>query len=158
MQAKWIGLDKLIEALKNLRRKIFPTAREVLYRAAEEIRQEMAVEGEPPTYPIQWDSDKQRRAYFASDGFGGGIPTVRSGGYGAAWQAIPTELGIDIGNPLSHARYIGGGTSGQGQSRIHRGRWPIFRQVVDRIIGKLPRNIRDRITILARQEGFKTSD
>lgn len=33
----------------------------------------------PPHYPIRWKSRKQRRAYFATDGFGAGIPSERSG-------------------------------------------------------------------------------
>lgn len=31
----------------------------------------------PAASPVQWESDKQRRAYFASDGFGHGIPYRR---------------------------------------------------------------------------------
>jgi hypothetical protein len=30
-------------------------------------------------YPIQWTSEKQRRAYFATNGFGAGIPYRRTG-------------------------------------------------------------------------------
>jgi hypothetical protein len=32
----------------------------------------------PVRYPFQWSSDKQRRAYFATNGFGHGIPYNRS--------------------------------------------------------------------------------
>lgn len=30
-----------------------------------------------PTYPLRWTSDKQRRAFFATNGFGRGIPAKR---------------------------------------------------------------------------------
>ena len=33
----------------------------------------------PVVYPIEWESEKQRRAFFATDGFGGGIPSRRTG-------------------------------------------------------------------------------
>jgi hypothetical protein len=32
-----------------------------------------------PGNPYKWQSEKQRRAYFATDGFGGGIPYRRTG-------------------------------------------------------------------------------
>ena len=32
-----------------------------------------------PGNPYQWQSEKQRRAYFATNGFGGGIPYKRTG-------------------------------------------------------------------------------
>lgn len=31
-----------------------------------------------PKYPIRWKSERQRRAFFATDGFGGGIPYQRT--------------------------------------------------------------------------------
>jgi len=31
-----------------------------------------------PGNPFKWTSDRQRRAFFATDGFGGGIPTTRT--------------------------------------------------------------------------------
>jgi hypothetical protein len=40
----------------------------------------------PPKYPIRWSSERQRRAFFASDGFGRGIPTKRSHAMSQAWQ------------------------------------------------------------------------
>lgn len=33
----------------------------------------------PSGTPFVWSSDRQRRAYFATNGFGGGIPTRRTG-------------------------------------------------------------------------------
>jgi hypothetical protein len=41
-----------------------------------------------PKYPIRWPSERQRRAFFATDGFGRGIPTKRSHALSQAWQAI----------------------------------------------------------------------
>jgi hypothetical protein len=33
----------------------------------------------PVKYPIRWTSERQRRAFFATNGFGRGIPTKRTG-------------------------------------------------------------------------------
>jgi hypothetical protein len=41
-----------------------------------------------PKYPIRWTSERQRRAFFATDGFGRGIPTKRSHALSQAWQVI----------------------------------------------------------------------
>lgn len=40
----------------------------------------------PVRYPIQWTSERQRRAYFATDGFGHGIPYRRTGRLVSAWR------------------------------------------------------------------------
>ena len=47
--------------------------------AVEGAREELSIPAPEPTYPIQWDSERQRRAFFATDGFGRGIPTERTG-------------------------------------------------------------------------------
>jgi hypothetical protein len=40
----------------------------------------------PVKYPIRWTSQKQRRAYFATNGFGRGIPYHRTGALLKAWH------------------------------------------------------------------------
>lgn len=48
-----------------------------------------------PKHPIRWTSERQRKAFFASDGFGRGIPTRRSNAIVDAWQSkfIPDRNG-----------------------------------------------------------------
>lgn len=68
-----------------------------------------------PSYPIQWQSDKQRRAFFATDGFGGGIPHVRTGAYQQGWSVTYTVGGLQITvivqNASPGAKYVGGSLS-----------------------------------------------
>lgn len=49
-----------------------------------------ALRVEPPSaqnfYPIHWKTAKQRRAFFATDGFGQGIPTQRTHELVNAWK------------------------------------------------------------------------
>jgi len=144
---------------ERLRRKIPLISRQRMYDTAVAIRKVMKEPGEKPTYPIKWDSVKQRKAFFASDGFGRGIPTKRSGEYTKGWQVIKTETGYDVGNPLAHSKYIGGtARSVRRQSNIHRGRWNLFRDAIDRFIGKLPKKVKESLQTIARQEGFRTKE
>ena len=142
---------------ERLRRQIPLISRKKLYGAAVAIRHEMKQPGAKPDYPIKWDSLKQRKAFFASDGFGRGIPTKRGGEYTKGWQVIRTETGYDVGNPLAHARYIGGTAKNTSrQSRIHRGRWNLFQVVKDKVLAKLQKAVKESLQQLARQEGFRT--
>lgn len=44
-----------------------------------------------PKYPIRWTSERQRRAYFATKGFGRGIPTRRTGALSKGW-----DVNVDV--------------------------------------------------------------
>jgi hypothetical protein len=62
--------------------------------AARSIAKLQTIPG-PPVYPIDWTSERQRKAFFASDGFGRGIPTKRTGQIVAEWEGSfeETETG-----------------------------------------------------------------
>lgn len=49
-----------------------------------------------PKYPIRWKSERQRRAFFATDGFGKGIPYQRTGGLQRSWR-VTTKTTTDAG-------------------------------------------------------------
>lgn len=149
------GLQQSAQALRGLWKKIAETVQGPMFTAAKDIRDAMREEGKRPTYPIQWDSAKQRRAFFATDGFGRGIPTKRTGQYTGAWKAIRIQDGAEVSNPLAHARYIGGNAFGKRQSRIHRGRWKVFQTTYNAILSALPKEIRDRLYLMFNREGFK---
>jgi len=65
-----------------------------------------------PKYPIAWTSERQRRAFFASNGFERGIPTKRSGKLQDGWSIVATRRRrstvIVIENSTSYARYVQG--------------------------------------------------
>jgi len=47
--------------------------------------------------PVRWKSERQKRAFFATEGFGRGIPTQRTNGYVTAWHVradYKNNLGI----------------------------------------------------------------
>ena len=76
----------------------------------------------PPNvkYPIEWTSEKQRRAFFATDGFGRGIPYRRTGALAAGWrsQVRGYKRGgtLKIWNDVPYEEYVSGGR----QQRFHR--------------------------------------
>lgn len=123
----------------------------LLWDAAQEIRNEMQEPGKPIVYPVQWDSTKQRKAFFATNGFGRGIPTKRTGQGVNAWKAIKIQDGAQTSNPLAHIRHV----SGFGQSRIHRGRWKVFNIVVAGVLRRLPPKVKNRLIVTFQREGFR---
>lgn len=79
--------------------------------------------------PYQWQSDKQRRAFFATDGFGRGIPTKRTFELRNGWDWKPLNNGYQakIFNTADYAQFV----QGDDQQRGHRAdKW----RQVDKII------------------------
>ena len=71
-------------------------------------------------YPIDWTSEKQRRAFFATNGFGKGIPTKRTGKLGKSWTMTSEDINegthggaeILISNSAAFAKYVIGAPPG----------------------------------------------
>jgi hypothetical protein len=57
-------------------------------RLANKALRQLTKEPGKPVYPIRWASIRQRKAFFASRGFGRGIPTQRTGALLKAWEVI----------------------------------------------------------------------
>lgn len=74
------------------------------------VLQRLTVEPKKPSYPILWQSEKQRRAFFATDGFGSGIPYQRSGKLLASYdvKVLDTPEGgvLSITNSDPKARFV----------------------------------------------------
>lgn len=154
LSVKTVGADLVRRGLEDLGAEIPKIGTQRIYLVMLRARTRLRKPGARPTYPIRWDSEKQRRAYFATDGFGRGIPYRRSGRYPKGWELAKLPNGYRIENNTPAARYIGGDYSGQGQSQIHMGRWPLFQEVVEDEIQELPPDIEQAITYYARGRGF----
>lgn len=61
-------------------------------------------------YPIKWKSARQRRAFFATNGFGRGIPTVRThaviDSYDLLVETTDAGGGVYITNSAAEAPYV----------------------------------------------------
>lgn len=60
-------------------------------------------------YPIEWKTEKQRKAFFATDGFGRGIPTRRTGKVSSGWKVEFRDNVIKLYNRVPYARFVYGG-------------------------------------------------
>ena len=102
-----------------------------MHTTIKKIKAEMDKPGKPISYPVQWDSEKQRRAFFATNGFGRGIPTKRTGDYLAARSITAVENGYPLRNTAPYAMFVSGGSYGNTQSRIHKTRWNKLSDAID---------------------------
>ena len=123
----------------------FSDCSQVLFETAERVKERMSEPGQPVTYPIQWDSEKQRRAFFATDGFGEGIPYQRKGVYERSYAVERKPLGAQLHAP--HPAGAIGGTPEGWQSRINRGRWNNLLIVLFDELAKIPDAISNKFTV-----------
>jgi len=121
---------------------------EVLFETASRIHKRIAVEGEPIRYPVQWDSERQRRAYFATNGFGSGIPYQRSNRMilGIKTERVPLGTNLSIPHPGGAVFGLPGSPS-TWQSRIHRNRWVYLLDVLFDELSKIPTEISNKFTV-----------
>lgn len=85
----------------------------------------------------------------------------RTGIYGGAMKVQRMGLSVSISNDAraprtgkAYARFVGGVSDGSGQARIHRGRWPVIRQEVDKQVAPLVQKIDNDLERKIRQEGL----
>lgn len=78
----------LIEDLKSKPRKFRRLYRQRIEALANTTITELRQTPAKPSYPIRWKTAKQRRAFFATKGFGRGIPTRRTGALGRGWKFV----------------------------------------------------------------------
>lgn len=102
-------------------------------------------------YPIEWQSEKQRKAFWATDGFGGGIPHIRTGAIEDANRLYaiqnPDGATVILENLNPKAKYVYGGASAASarlQQRMHRNSgWPLFYRVKTVIYQRTMQTFRD---------------
>lgn len=144
------NIQDVIKRFKALPGHIERVSLKTLKEASETITRMMKKPGRAVRRPIRWDSVKQREAYFASDGFGKGIPYRRSDDYINAWQSTAIAGGYQSENIGHKAALLAGTPSGNilgrkvtasGQSHIHQGTWQLVRPVVQFVLSKLPEKL-----------------
>jgi len=159
-----IVADKFKRFLEGVVPAFEKSASEELQASMLDIQRQMQAEGKPVTYPIQWDSDKQRRFVMAKLSEEGNLPYQRTGAYQRGWKVTSLPNGFALTN--QHPAGAIGGTLGsspsaQGfgnvslkswQSKIHRGRWPALLPVVLQAIADLPRRVIDRLTVQTKDD------
>lgn len=126
---------------------LFTDVRDVLFETASRVKDRL-VEGKPIRYPVQWDSPRQQRAYFATNGFGQGIPYNRTNRtvLGIKLERVPLGSNLRLPHPAG-AVFGLPGTPSTWQSRIHRSRWPYLLEVLFDELSRLPEHITNKIRV-----------
>ncbi len=136
------------EHLRRLVPDYFQPARNAAtLKVAQTAQDKLKEEGRPSTSPVQWDSERQRRAFFATNGFGGGIPHRRTGEYQDGWKIEPLDNRVRLYNDTPGAVHVSGGFTGLIQSSIHKGRWVLAKPIV----GEMLNSVKDAQTEAIRQ-------
>lgn len=66
--------------------------------------------------PYRWQSEKQRRAFFATKGFGKGIPSRRSYELSRGWQQSVDPYRKTLFNRVPYAKYVMGNQQQKGHT------------------------------------------
>lgn len=127
---------------------LFTDTRDVIFETVINIKERLSQEGKPVRYPIDWDSERQRRAFFATNGFGKGIPYRRTHAMRLGIHEERVALGTNLRIPHPGGAVYGlPGSPSTWQSRIHRGRWPYLLEVLFDELAKLPARLSNRIQV-----------
>jgi hypothetical protein len=113
------------------------------------VRQKSGKQTKQTKYGVQWDSEKQRRAFFATNGFGAGIPYKRTGRYAQSFRVTKTGKGAarrayTLENTWPKSMYVGGNAAGARQSRIHEGRWPLIKDTLSKFVKRLVTDVKSK--------------
>lgn len=116
--------------LRTFNRTVEGIVRDARNDTAAEVLASLQEQPGPVKRPIEWTSDKQRKAFFATNGFGGGIPYQRTGRLAASWTYEAKGTTVEIANEGKGAVYVygranlSGGFSSTGgfapQQKFHR--------------------------------------
>jgi hypothetical protein len=85
----------------------------------------------------------------------------RTGLLGRSWviEQLPDNKGYKISNNAArkgrpYPQFVVGDAYGLRQAKIHQGRWNLFRDVTERETARLPQDITEQISLVARRRGF----
>lgn len=78
-------LEAIREAAQDAPRRMNKAYKREIKRLRQQLLDELREYPGPVKRPFRWKSERQRRAYFATDGFGWGIPYVRTDALKASW-------------------------------------------------------------------------
>lgn len=134
---------------------------DVIYQAIEDVsaffnrnevvRDELTRPPGPVRYPIQWTTEKQRKAFFATNGFGRGIPTRRTGKVNSSWVYTPIKTpngGILVfKNTAPYAQFVFGTFDAlKPKQRFHTNTgWASLNDYTERIIDQLANSVQEEI-------------
>ena len=78
-------LDAIAETARESPRRMSKAYKKRVKRLRQQLLDELRQYPGKVKYPFRWKSERQRRAFFATDGFGFGIPYVRTNALKEGW-------------------------------------------------------------------------
>jgi hypothetical protein len=154
MTVKATGAEIVRSGLADIGAEVPRIARKDIYDMMTEVRRIMQTPGKRISYPVKWDSDKQRRYVIAMLRSKNNLPYNRTDGLPKGWKIENVGNGYRLSNPAKAAVYVYGNYEGERQSRIHQQRHPVAQEVIESRIMELPPAIEEHITYFARNRGF----
>ena len=150
-----IGTSEIRRELGGIPRKFSKAVMGVLKKTGEAILRTLRKPGLKPTYPIPWDTQKQKRfvmGYVLDE-----IPYKRTKQTREAWKMSASSQNLIISNKKKHAVFLYGSVTGSlagavhvlptGQSHIHEERYPLVYEVIK----KNTENLANRIIFAMRR-------
>ena len=155
------SLNEAIKKLHRLPRTMESAALPAFKKSAEQIRRIMARPGLPVTYPIRWDSIKQKIFVILKLKAENDLPYTRKNTHVDGWTVTEFSNGYQVANVGNKIVFLNGTVTGTlagaknvqptGQSNIFAGRWRLFRPVLNAVLARLPESIREGVDIHANQ-------
>lgn len=150
-----LRIDELPEFFKRLLEVTKDAVLEETGLAAENITADMREPGSPITYPVNWDSEKQKRFVLAKLKKDNDLPYTRKGDYEKSWTKteLPNGWQVSAKHPagaiggVPREIKLGAELQTKWQSKIHKGRWKEFAKVATQHLKELPRRVIDRISV-----------
>lgn len=79
---------------------------------------------------------------------------VRTGTLGAGWMITSSTNGYTVSNSTPYTQYVTGNAYGLEQAWMHVGRWQLQRDVTEDEVSRLPEEIINEISMVARRLGL----
>ena len=147
------GLDDIIGMLNGFDSIAYGEFQDVVNEVEPALIAELSDTPGKVKYPIAWTSEKQRRAFFASDGFGRGIPTQRTGKVQAGWKVTTDKIDgvfrVRIENSVGYSRYVYGtlGKVSSNQQQFHKNTgWQPAKETTDYWLDVIADEYRERMS------------
>lgn len=105
-------LDAIAETARESPRRMSKAYKKRVKRLRQQLLDELRQYPGKVKYPFRWKSERQRRAFFATDGFGFGIPYVRTNALKDGWTTHirdqQNSVIFDVVNNAEYSRFVVG--------------------------------------------------
>ena len=129
--------------------------RQRIYLRMLRIKSRMSANAPKVRYPIDWDTQKQKRFVLAKLSQEGNLPYRRRGKTQRAWMLTALPEGYRLANEEEAAFFVFGDLfKRKSQSNIHRSTWPLTKVVAFEELEKLPDEISADIQSAKKRSGL----